>query len=194
MKPGKRALLVETALELIRHDGLGALSQSRVAGLAGMRQSHLTYYFPTRADLLRAVTDEAIDQRAKALDSANAEENEERKLDAFAAVFTDPGQTRLLLALVQSADSDPDVRQAFETLTARIRSLTRSLLEFLDVPETSETLALVQAAGTGISVLALSSSQAPSVARAQARALLSVLFDALRARSLGAPSLAAGLD
>ena len=40
-----------------------------VAGLAGLRQSHLTYYYPTRVDLLAAVARAAIDGQLAAVDA-----------------------------------------------------------------------------------------------------------------------------
>lgn len=50
-----RDRLLAAALALLREQGLTGLTQPRVAKAAGVSQSHLTYYFPTRADLLRAV-------------------------------------------------------------------------------------------------------------------------------------------
>ena len=50
-----RDRLLAAALALLREQSLTGLTQPRVAKAAGVSQSHLTYYFPTRADLLRAV-------------------------------------------------------------------------------------------------------------------------------------------
>jgi hypothetical protein len=44
------AMPLQAAVELIKTQGFSALTQSGVAKLAGVRQSHLTYYFPTRSD------------------------------------------------------------------------------------------------------------------------------------------------
>jgi DNA-binding transcriptional regulator YbjK len=52
-----RARLIEAALEVLLHDGIMGFSQSKVARQAGLRQSHLTYYFPTRNDLLTVVVE-----------------------------------------------------------------------------------------------------------------------------------------
>ena len=49
-----RTSILEAALTLLADHGVSRLTQPGVARAAGIRQSHLTYYFPTRADLLKA--------------------------------------------------------------------------------------------------------------------------------------------
>ncbi len=53
--PDRREALLEAAISVVREGGYPALTQTRVAAVAGMTQSHLTYYFPTRTDLVQAV-------------------------------------------------------------------------------------------------------------------------------------------
>ncbi|MEO7253460.1 MAG: TetR/AcrR family transcriptional regulator, partial [Casimicrobium sp.] len=48
-----RDKILTAANEILLTLGFSALTQQSVAGRAGVRQSHLTYYFPTRNDLLR---------------------------------------------------------------------------------------------------------------------------------------------
>ena len=67
---GKREAIVASALDVIEEDGLSGFTQPRVAQRAGLRQSHLTYYFPTRADLLLAVAEEAVRRRIEVLRAA----------------------------------------------------------------------------------------------------------------------------
>ena len=43
----KRQHIVECALAQLREEGFAAFTQSKVAARAGLRQSHLTYYYPT---------------------------------------------------------------------------------------------------------------------------------------------------
>jgi len=50
-----RDRILQAALRLLAESGAHELTQPRVAKAAGVRQSHLTYYFPTRADLLQEV-------------------------------------------------------------------------------------------------------------------------------------------
>jgi AcrR family transcriptional regulator len=151
----KQGLIVRAALELIREKGLSAFTQPRVATRAGLRQSHLTYYFPTRDDLLVAVLERAVADRVAALERVAAVRGRSAKVSALAAVLTDPEQTRLLLALIQSADRVPAVRTAFDALRSGIAPGSDSLLRAWGASSTPETHQLLQAVSTGIAVLAL---------------------------------------
>ena len=62
-----RARILDAALGLLARGGAAELTQPRVARAAGVRQSHLTYYFPTRDALLQAVADRSIDTLAATL-------------------------------------------------------------------------------------------------------------------------------
>lgn len=61
-----RQRIVDAALELAQTVGVQGMSQARVATAAGVRQSHLTYYFPTRADLVKATVHAIRDQMLEA--------------------------------------------------------------------------------------------------------------------------------
>lgn len=50
-----REHILDTALTIASSRGLKELTQTNVAIAAGVRQSHLTYYFPLKSDLLAAV-------------------------------------------------------------------------------------------------------------------------------------------
>ena len=58
-----RERLLMAAVALVREQGLPKLTQPRLAKAAGVSQSHLTYYFPTRADLLHAVLERAAERQ-----------------------------------------------------------------------------------------------------------------------------------
>ena len=49
--------------------GSSGFKQPRVAAEAGLRQSHLTYYFPTRADLLAGVARAAVERQLEEVDA-----------------------------------------------------------------------------------------------------------------------------
>ena len=154
---GKREAIVAAALDVIEEDGLSGLTQPRVAQRAGLRQSHLTYYFPTRADLLLAVAEEAVRRRIEVLRAAVSAEDPATKVAGLVEVLVDPRQTRILMALTQGADADPAVRRAFVALGAGIAPLGATLLESFGAEPTEASLALLQATSTGIAVLALAS-------------------------------------
>jgi AcrR family transcriptional regulator len=56
-----RKKILEAGLNILREQGLAGLTQPRLAAITGLRQSHLTYYYPTRADLLAAAARVAIE-------------------------------------------------------------------------------------------------------------------------------------
>jgi AcrR family transcriptional regulator len=154
-KPGRQAL-VDAALAVIGESGLGGFTQPRVAARAGMRQSHLTYYFPTRDDLLVAVADEAVRRRIAVLAEAQAEAAGPREqVAALARVLASPEQTRVLLALTQAADQNEAVRGSFGALAAGVGPLSAELLGAVGADADPATLALLQATSTGLAVLAL---------------------------------------
>jgi len=59
---GVRERILEAAIDFAQTSGIEAMSQAKVALRAGVRQSHLTYYFPTRVDLIKAVLNEVRQQ------------------------------------------------------------------------------------------------------------------------------------
>lgn len=50
--------ILNAALEVLMESGFPALTQTRIAEVAGVSQGNLTYHFPTRTDLLKAVVEE----------------------------------------------------------------------------------------------------------------------------------------
>ena len=56
----RRHDIVEAGLAVLREHGYTGFTQPRIAARVGLRQSHLTYYYPTRLDLLEAVGRTAI--------------------------------------------------------------------------------------------------------------------------------------
>ena len=151
----RREAIVAAALDVIQEEGLSGFTQPRVARRAGLRQSHLTYYFPTRADLLLAVAEEAVRRRIEALRAAVSAEDPAAKVTGLVEVLVDPRQTRILTALTQSADTDPGVRRAFSALGAGIAPLGAALITSFGAEPTEASLVLLQATSTGIAVLAL---------------------------------------
>ena len=59
--------ILEAGIALLESKGIAALTQPQVASAAGIKQSHLTYYFPTRTDLLTAIADRWVTQAMDAL-------------------------------------------------------------------------------------------------------------------------------
>jgi len=183
----KREAIVAAALDVIEESGLSGFTQPRVARRAGLRQSHLTYYFPTRTDLLRAVAEEAVARRIEVLRVAMSAQDPAEKLARLVEVLVDPRQTRVLTALAQSADADPGVRRAFGSLGAGIAPLGAALLESFGAEPTEASISLLQATSTGIAVLALAAGGEAFRGRAEqvlARLLTGLLDDQHASRTV----------
>jgi AcrR family transcriptional regulator len=146
---------VEAALEVIGETGPAGFTQPRVAARAGLRQSHLTYYYPTRDDLLVAVAEEAVRRRTALLREAQEAGGPDEQLAALARVLATPEHTRVLLALTQAADQNPAVRAAFGALAEGIGPISAAMLSAAGAEPGPATVALLQATSTGIAVLAL---------------------------------------
>ena len=58
----KRTELLDAAEEILLTSGYAELSMRAVATAAGVRLGHLQYYFPSRADLVAAVLNRALDR------------------------------------------------------------------------------------------------------------------------------------
>ncbi len=56
----RRDQIIEAAVEIITSQGLHNLSLSKIETLAGMKRGQLTYYFPTKEDILLAVFDRLL--------------------------------------------------------------------------------------------------------------------------------------
>jgi AcrR family transcriptional regulator len=119
-----RARILDAALGLLARGGAGELTQPRVARAAGVRQSHLTYYFPTRDALLQAVADRSIDALAATLMRAaqGGRLGPQALPRALARAITDKGRTRTMLALIGTADRDPAVRKRLRRFITEARS------------------------------------------------------------------------
>jgi AcrR family transcriptional regulator len=115
----RRQALVETGLQVLRELGYSGFTQPRIASRAGVRQSLITYYFPTRAALLEAVARAAVEAQLAALDAALAVAGSDLAT-VIAGIVARHDNTRVLMALAQAADQEPALRSIFRDLTAGI--------------------------------------------------------------------------
>src|SRR5688500_8988078 len=102
-----RERILQAALALLAESGAHELTQPGVSKAAGVRQSHLTYYFPTRADLLQEVARYSIEKLAGQL----AHTRPGALPEGIAAGAADKRRSRVMLGLVTAADRDPKIKQ-----------------------------------------------------------------------------------
>ncbi len=147
---GIREEILRAGLAIMRTDGIQALTQVQVARKASVRQSHVTYYFPKRHDLIAAVAGRFIDDIAKGGAKATAhapEGNLGTTLERVMSAISERGHMRMFIGLIVEADGDPDLRQLLVRLT---RQMQESLATLIGGDDAQERAALVLASMWGI--------------------------------------------
>ena len=110
---GIREDIIESALALLRAHGFGALTQPRIATEAGVRQSHLTYYFPARTDMLLAVANRSCEVLLAPLAerARRGDLTVDQVVDALGDAVTDRGVARIFHALISASDEDEGLKR-----------------------------------------------------------------------------------
>lgn len=95
-----RARILDAANTILQAGGIRALTQPKVAAAAGIRQSHLQYYFPRKLDLILALLQGHTDM-ASGLETLG---------ESLSLLASDPGRMRFFLGLIMEADEEPSLR------------------------------------------------------------------------------------
>ena len=161
-----RSRILDAALGVLAEGGAHQLTQPRVAKAAGVRQSHLTYYFPTRGELLQEVARHSIEKLAGQL----AHGRPGALPEAIATGAADKRRSRVMLGLVTAADRDPKIKQRMRRFVQELRARMTPLLEAGGLDVTPENVAFFHSVIVGCAVLQLARDDA--AARREARAVL----------------------
>jgi AcrR family transcriptional regulator len=134
-----RQRILDAALKILRKEGVTALTQTRVAAAAGLRQSHLTYYFPRKTDLLAATLEASHAQAHKPKRGSAGSETD--PLEAVRALMFDRNKMRFFLSVVARASDQSDIRA---TLAAHARGVAERLAPlFGRTPDDPDIIAFV---------------------------------------------------
>lgn len=128
---GVRERILEAAIAILHEAGGRRLTQTAVAERAGIRQSHLTYYFPTRFDLLEAVTAEAVNAMADAARDAigsEADRTDAAWLRDLATSVAEPAHMRMFVGMIVEADGDSVIRAAMVSATRRMEAVIAGVI------------------------------------------------------------------
>src|SRR4051812_36197245 len=162
-----RERILQAALSLLAKSGAHELTQPRVAKAAGVRQSHLTYYFPTRGDLLQEVARYSIGKLAGDLAHAKVH-NPGQAAHGIAAGSADKRRARVLLGLVTAADRDPKIKPRLRRFITELRgTMTPALVEG-GLKTDPDSIAFFHSVVVGCAVLQLARDNAAARAEAQA--------------------------
>lgn len=153
---GVREKILDAAMGLLRTQGVKFLTQPQVAKAAGVLQSHLTYYFPHRTDLLLAVARHSATMVFQELQGFFASQalptsDDETRARVFALVrvmMQDRERTRVLLGLLVAADDDPALREVMIENMGLVRSVVAlGLRRAIDDPDVDVVLATLWGLG-----------------------------------------------
>lgn len=168
--------ILEAALGLLAEHGVTELTQPKIAAAAGVRQSHLTYYFPTRMELLKAIAVHSL-QSLMATLAAGAPPGG-FDLEAFARMageqVVDVRRTRVMLGLVVTADQDPDVRQFMRDFVVTVRHHLGNLFRMLGKELDEDTIAAFDTLMVGVAILNVARNDARSRKESAALARIAV--------------------
>jgi AcrR family transcriptional regulator len=145
--PGR---IIEAALALLAEGG--ELTQPRVARAAGVRQSHLTYYFPTVTDLLQAVARRSFDTLAAEFGVAPGR-RPASLAHGMARAAADQRRVRMMLGLVSAADRDRSLRPRMRAFVKELRGRMAPLLKAGGLNVSPADLAFLHTVIVGSAVL-----------------------------------------
>ncbi|MGE4373568.1 MAG: TetR/AcrR family transcriptional regulator [Xanthobacter sp.] len=125
MEGSIRQRILEAALDLAESDGYKSLTQPRIAKAAGVRQSHLTYYFPRKADLFIAMLEAAHERAARTcpLDLGTID----GKLAFMHRLMFDRKRMRFFLGIVLEVSEEPELRPILEAHTRELAGVVAGI-------------------------------------------------------------------
>jgi AcrR family transcriptional regulator len=184
--------LILAGFAVLAEEGYPGFTQHKVAARAGVRQSHLTYYFPTRLALLEAVASSAIEQQLARMSAAADIPDVVERIAMVGAALSQPTAIRVLVALVQSADKEPSIAILFRDLVERMLSNVDRVIGCTAGPEHSAATRIFHALSVGLAVVNLATAR--SDAQAITTETLNIALSLLRGVQLPAAFPASNLQ
>ena len=139
---------------LLKEKGIAALTQPKVARAAGIKQSHLTYYFPTRAKLLLGIAEHTVSTAMARIAQCLAD-NPQR--DTLASTLSEIMITglppRVVIGLIVAADAEPGIREPLCELIRDVRARIQSLLVTAGLAASADAALLFHATVVGLAVM-----------------------------------------
>lgn len=173
LSPGRNVKLdiLEAGVRLLYSQGIASLTQPRIAREAGVRQSHLTYYFPTRNAMILAIADYSIE---KLLNESPPPDDASDAVDRMADHILNSPQLRVMQGLLVAADADPELRALLSDFIARSRDRIALVLQRHKLPHSEMYALLFHAALMGLGTMNLAR-QSPTSER-ELRTGLAAMF------------------
>jgi len=149
-----RESILQAGVTLLKEQGIAALTQPRVAKAAGVKQSHLTYYFPKRADLLLGIAEYSIEKVTAGLAARLEDEAQPAALaGSISSALIDGVPPRIMLGLVVAADVDPEIRAPLQKLVRHVRGRIQGILEKAGIADSGNAALQFHATIIGLAVM-----------------------------------------
>ncbi len=162
---GPRRRILDAALDIVEAEGIANLTQPKVAKAAGLRQSHITYYFPRKADLVVALLE------ASHLRAAERRPRSGRSGDVFSTLsglMFDRRRMLFFLGILMAVSDDPELREIFR---AHADGLAAQVAEAFGIaPDDPALVAFIdEVRGAGLRRLIAGDAASPDIAAIAAR-------------------------
>lgn len=181
-----RTRILTAGVEVLHSDGLVALTQQAVAEKAGVRQSHITYYFPTRLDLLQATAQFGAECMIAPISTAAMSGN--LSFDEFRELLmpdvNDRNWWRLMTAMVNACAESENIRGWIKQFDDQICVRLREGFSAFGIELTSFEIQVLHA--TYIGAVTLDMQEMTDRSQLLARQILSEAIDLIVAKSRGA--------
>ena len=165
-----RTRILNAAFNQIAERGVGELTQPRVAKAAGVRTSHLTYYFPTRNDLLIEVARFTVQTLVNGFreNLAHAPAKVSSLIEMLNAAVTNKRVVRVLLTLNAASEEDSAIKESVRELIRSERGHLADTLTSAGLTFDDRRLLICHTLLAGTAVMNLARDNAESAAEARA--------------------------
>lgn len=146
--------ILQAGATLLREQGIASLTQPKVSRAAGVKQSHLTYYFPRRSDLLLGIAEHTFEAVTTELAARLQKESlQDAFLHTVTSAMLEGLPPRILLGLVVAADGEPQLRAPLRKFIRHVRGRIQTLLARAGVGDSPASALQLHATLIGLAVL-----------------------------------------
>jgi AcrR family transcriptional regulator len=181
--PNVRDRIIAATVDLLHERGIHDLTQARVSALAGVRQSHLTYYFPTRNALLQQAVISGVASVLAAMDSVIEQPTAtlEQLVSVLEQQLCNRKIPRMMAALVVASEEDPALKPWLVRFQSDMNTHMHRMLRACGLQPTELAMDVFHA--TLVGALQLDLAAGTEHSRQRMQAVLRAAFDALVAAS-----------
>ncbi len=128
----KRSAILKEALKLFNRNGIEYVGVREIAASIGMRPSHITYYFPTKEDIVVAIAQQLGELNDRNLSDPAEVDNLETFIDRFRQVMKNHIKFRCLpLSMPHLVGRLPKMRQHLVRTRGKRKNELRIMVEKL---------------------------------------------------------------